>query len=86
MVDHISGKIRTVIGLPQGYPRSTILYLFYNADLIEACTNFTTGTIASGFIDDVATLALGELVEKNLETPLEAHGEATKWADTHGSV
>lgn len=36
-------------GIPQGSPVSPILYLFYNADLIEACK--TQDTEAVGYID-----------------------------------
>lgn len=86
LVDDTTGKIKTVIRLPQRSHLSPILYLFYNADLIEACTNPANGIVASGFIDDVAILAVGDLAEENLETLLGAHDEAMNWPNTHGLV
>lgn len=86
LVDHTTGKIRTVIGLPQRSPLSPILYLFSNADLVEACANSDNGTVASGFIDEVAMLAVGDSVEENLEPLQESHGKAIDWANTHGSA
>ena len=50
-----SAPIQT--GIPQGSPLSLILYLFYNADLIEACK--TENTEAVGYIDDASILAIG---------------------------
>jgi hypothetical protein len=56
-----SAPIQT--GIPQGSPLSPILYLFYNADLIEACK--TENTDAVGYIDDVSILAVGPTTQRN---------------------
>lgn len=85
LVDRSTGKIRTVIGLPQGSPLP-ILYLFYSPALIEACMSPGNGTVASGFIDNVAILTVGGSAEENLEILREVHGKAIDWANTHGSV
>lgn len=47
-----SAPYATNTGIPQGSPLSPILYLFYNADLIEAC-NTEPNTKALGYVDDV---------------------------------
>ena len=47
-------QIKTAI--PQGLPLSPILYLFYNADLIDEC-NIKADAMSTGYIDDVGILA-----------------------------
>jgi len=56
MIDgHKSGEYETVTGISQGLSLFSILYLFYNVDLIEIC-NREHNTIATGYIDDIAIL------------------------------
>lgn len=76
-----SAPIQT--GIPQGSPLSPILYLFYNADLIEACK--TEHIEAVGYIDDVSVLAIGPTTQGNCKTLKAIHGKAEKWALQHGS-
>lgn len=71
------------IGIPQGSPVSPILYLFYNADLIEACK--TEDTEAVGYIDDVSILAIGPSAQRNCKTLKKIHRKAEQWARKHGS-
>jgi ribonuclease HI len=70
-------------GIPQGSPVSPILYLFYNADLIEACK--TQETEAVGYIDDASILAVGPNAQTNCKTLKNIHRKAEQWARTHGS-
>ena len=70
-------------GIPQGSPISPILYLFYNADLIEACK--TDDTEAVGYIDDVSILAVGPSAPRNCKTLKGIHRMAEEWARKHGS-
>ena len=76
-----SAPIQT--GIPQGSPLSPILYLFYNADLIESCK--TENTEAVGYIDDASILAVGPTVQYNCKTLKTVHQKAEKWARQHGS-
>ncbi|KAJ5666998.1 pol-like protein [Penicillium longicatenatum] len=76
-----SAPIQT--GIPQGSPVSPILYLFYNADLIEACK--TQDTEAIGCIDDVSTLAVGPTTQWNCKTLQKINRKAEQWAVKHGS-
>jgi len=70
-------------GIPQGSTKSPVLYLFYNADLIEACK--TPDTEAVGYIDDVSILAVGPNAQSNCKTLKKIHRKAEKWASKHGS-
>ena len=76
-----SAPIQT--GIPQGSPVSPILYLFYNADLIEACG--TEDTEAVGYIDDVSILAIGPSTPRNCKNLKAIHRKAEEWARKHGS-
>ena len=76
-----SAPIQT--GIPQGSPLSPILYLFYNADLIEACQ--TNDTEAVGYIDDASILAVGPTVQRNYKILKTIHLRAEIWARQHGS-
>jgi hypothetical protein len=46
--------------VPQGSPLSPILFLFYNANLVEICNPPTLPASGTGFVDDVNTLAFGK--------------------------
>ena len=75
-----SAPIQT--GIPQGSPVSPILYLFYNADLIEACK--TDDTEAVGYIDDASALAVGPTAQRNCKTLKVLHRKAEEWAKKYG--
>ena len=77
-------EVRT--GIPQGSPISPILYLFYNADLLDICERPGTNTSAIGFVDDINVLAYGKSTEENCKTLEEIHKKCERWAIRHGSV
>ncbi|RYO78328.1 hypothetical protein DL764_010129 [Monosporascus ibericus] len=60
-----------------------ILYLFYNADLIEVCK--TEETEAVGYIDDVSTLVVGPSAQRNCKALKGIYRKAEEWARRHGS-
>ncbi|KAH6044453.1 hypothetical protein HBI67_247390 [Parastagonospora nodorum] len=72
-------------GIPQGSPLSPILYLFYNADLIDEC-NQESDTMSTGYIDDVAILTWGGTTEETCITLSKAMEKAQRWASTHASI
>ena len=72
-------------GLPQGSPLSLILYLFFNATLIQSVINKNRGAIA--FVDDYLALVTGPSIkenEKRLQERIIPHVQ--KWASESGSV
>jgi ribonuclease HI len=69
-------------GIPQGSPLSPILYLFYNADLVE----IEDSELTVGYIDDVALIATGKTTEETNRKLTTLHERAEAWAKRHASV
>jgi hypothetical protein len=80
-----SEPYKLTTGIPQGSNYSPILYLFYNADLIDSC-NHVEDTTTTGFIDDVAILASGDTTEDTCNKLGKALGKAMKWSTRHASI
>jgi ribonuclease HI/exonuclease III len=76
---------QTTTGIPQGSPLSPILYLYYNADLIETC-NREPNTLATGYIDDIAILRWGSSIKETCNGLEKTMQRATVWAKRHASV
>ena len=72
-------------GIPQGSPLSPILYLFYNADLLEICENTALRTSGLGYADDVNIFVYGQTTEENCDTLNIIHDQCQVWASRHCS-
>ena len=57
--DYISAPIEILNGIGQGDPLSMILYIIYNADLLEI-TGDPAHETSLGFVDDITVLAIGK--------------------------
>lgn len=85
--DFISGTIEITNGIGQGDPLSMILYIIYNADLLEIIDDETTED-AIGYVDDVAIVVTGHDFE---ETTTKLHNLMVKqdggleWSKAHNS-
>ena len=82
----VTGIFDVKTGIPQGSPISPILYLFYNADLLDICERPGSNTSALGFVDNINVLAYGKSTEENCKTLEVIHKKCEKWASRHGSV
>jgi hypothetical protein len=60
-------------GIPQGSPLSLILYLFYNANLLESLKNKGLYTSVTGFIDNVNILTYGLSIRRNCKVLQRIH-------------
>lgn len=81
----VSENIDISTGIPQRSPLSPILYLFYNADLIEICCTTNEIVTAGGFIDDVFLLATSPSILQNCQLLKETHLLCIAWAKRHAS-
>jgi len=79
-----SDRICTNAGIPQGSPISPILYMFYNAELLEIPQE-RSGVLSLGFIDDIAYAAEGETEEGNARELERMLIEAERWREKHGA-
>ena len=71
-------------GIPQGSSLSSILYLFYNADLMEVKKRHKC-MLATGFIDDTMYAAKDRSATINNEVLTKVHEEVMVWTKKHGS-
>ncbi|ODM15178.1 hypothetical protein SI65_09417 [Aspergillus cristatus] len=72
-------------GVPQGSPISLILFLFYNAELIEECGKHDSRLDRIGFADNMNMVAFGRSTEDNCRHLERAHGRCMDWARRYGA-
>ncbi len=73
-------------GIPQGSPILPVLFLFFNAPLLEECAKTRLPIQVGGFVDDVHLLAYSESTEANCKYLEKAHEICLHWARTHGAA
>ena len=71
-------------GIPQGSPLSPILFLFYNAELIDIYSKSILRVTASGFVDDVNILAYSQSTAGNCKKLEKVHERCLAWAKRFG--
>ena len=83
LAEGISNIFNIHTGVPQGSPLSPILYLFYNADLLEIGRS---QDLVTGYIDDTALLVTANTVELATAKLQLLHERCDLWARRHASV
>jgi hypothetical protein len=85
-MNHIIDCIRIAINVLQESSMSSILYVFYNANLINWCIILQIDIIEADFIDDINILMMNNSVEKNVLTLKSIHVEFCMiWTHQHDS-
>ena len=85
--DYISEAINIINGIGQGDPLSMLLYIIYNADLLEIIEDELTED-AIGYVDDIAIIATGEDFEETtnkLKTLMTKQDGGLQWSKEHNS-
>jgi hypothetical protein len=87
LIDHIIDRIRTIIKILQESFMSSILYVFFNANLVDWCINSQIDVIEANFIDDINILVMNDSIEKNVLTLKSIHVEFCMiWTHQHDSL
>jgi hypothetical protein len=73
-------------GIPQGSCISPVLFLFFNADLLDICSQPAGRLSAIGFVDDVNILTYGDSTEENCRKLERVHVQCADWARKHGAA
>ena len=77
-----SEPIPTPAGIPQGSPLSPLLYMYYNADLLDI-TSGKIDTMSLGFIDDIVYGVQGESNTGNIRKIKRLLEKAEEWRKKH---
>jgi hypothetical protein len=85
--DYLSESMDILNGIGQGNPLSMILYILYNADLLDIPTNEESED-SLGFVDDIALIAIGNNFTETtarLERMMTEEGGGLQWSHEHNS-
>ncbi len=81
--DYMMIKRSININISQDFLLSSILYLFYNANLLEACNNIKLRTNFTNFMNNVNILTYKEFMKCNCKVLNEIYDRCEQWSKTH---
>ncbi len=81
--DYTMMKCSVNINISQNSSLSLILYLFYNANLLEACDDIKLKTSFTDFMDDVNILTYKEFMKCNCRVLSEIYDRCEQWSKMH---
>ncbi len=81
--DYIIMKHSVNVNISQDSLLSLILYLFYNANLLEACNNIKLKTNFINFMNDINILIYEEFIKRNCRVFNEIYDRCEQWSKTH---
>ncbi len=78
--DYMMMKCSMNIDILQDFSLSSILYLFYNMNLLKACDNIRLKTSFTDFINDVNILIYEEFMKHNCKVLSEIYDRCEQWS------
>ena len=81
--DYMTKKCSVNINISQDSLLSSILYLFYNVNLLEACDNIKLKTNFINFVNDINILTYEKFTKRNCRVFNEIYDRCKQWSKTH---
>ncbi len=81
--DYMMMKHNVNVDISQDSSLSLILYLFYNANLLEACDDIKLRTNFTDFVNDVNILTYEEFMKCNCKVLSEIYDRCKQWSKMH---
>ncbi len=81
--DYMMMKCSVNVDILQDSLLLSILYLFYNANLLKACDNIKLRTSFTDFVNDVNILTYEEFMKRNCRVLSEIYNRCEQWSKMH---
>jgi len=81
--DYMTMKCSMNIDISQDSLLSSILYLFYNANLLKACDDIKLKTSFTNFVNDINILTYKEFIKHNCRVLNKIYDRCKQWSKTH---
>ncbi len=81
--DYMMMKCSVNINISQNFSLSSILYLFYNVNLLKACDNIKLRISFTNFVNDVNILIYKKFMKCNCKVLDEIYDRCKQWSKTH---
>jgi len=81
--DYMMMKCNVNVDILQNSSLSSILYLFYNVNLLEACDDIKLRTNFTNFMNDVNILTYEEFIKCNCKVLNKIYDKCEQWLKTH---
>ncbi len=81
--DYMTMKCSMNVNISQDSLLSSILYLFYNANLLKACDDIKLRTNFTDFVNDINILTYKEFMKRNCKVLNEIYDRCKQWSKTH---
>ncbi len=81
--DYMMMKRSVNVDISQDSLLSSILYLFYNVNLLEACNDISLRTSFTNFVDDINILTYKKFMKCNCRVLSEIYDRCKQWSKMH---